>query len=386
MVSCSFIGSPVPLAGRDDPDQPTIASVPAAAPMRLNQVPKSATASPAASWPISSSQPSQSPQNPILEPQVPLPVVPGLQVFDMELMHHYMVSTCYTLSRSPSVQGVWRDEAPRVGFTMPAVLHAILALSALHLARSDPSRRAVCIAHAHMHHTTAVRAVTPNLQSLASDNGVGLFLFSSLLCMFACANTKFENNNFLVLFEKGALAEWALLFRGTKTVIEYSSHDFKTGILSSIFMNGAQSNFARHALSLDQAQVYTWELKRMISAEYAHDPRTRRIYDEAVDTLGRTLAVVMKPGEGTRIQTADIFAWLLEVSNEYLEFLGQEEPIALIVFAYFCVALQQIEWMWWMEGLSSRLLMQLYSVLDKEYRGWLKWPQEQIGWHPLDSL
>jgi hypothetical protein len=204
--------------------------------------------------------------------------------------------------------------------------------------------------------------------------------------MFACANAKFENNNFLVLFEKGHLAEWALLFRGTRTIINYSSHDFETGILSSMFMNGARSTAARLAQSLDQAQVYTWELKRMISADYAHDPRTRRIYDEVVDSLGRTLAVVMKPGEGTRLQTADIFAWLLEVSNEYLELLVQEEPVALIVFAYYCVALQQIEWMWWMEGLSTRLLMQLYSALDEKYRGWLKWPQEEIGWHPPDSI
>lgn len=385
MVSCSFNGSPAPQPSHNDTgsDQLT-APVPVAAPMRLNQAAESAstaTASPAASWPLSSSQPSQSPQNPNLEPQIPLG--PGLQVFDMELMHHYMISTCYTLSRSPAVQTVWRDEAPRVGFTMPAVLHAMLAVSALHLARSDPSRRASCIAHAHMHHTTAVRAVTPNLQSLASDNAVGLFLFSSLICMFACANAKFENNNFLVLFEKGHLAEWASLFRGTRTIINYSSHDFETGILSSIFMIGARSAAARMAQSIDQGQVYTWELKRMIAAEYAHDPRTRRIYDETVDSLGRTLAVSMKPGEGTRLQTADIFAWLLEVSNEYLDLLGQEEPVALIIFAYYCVALQQIEWMWWMEGLSSRLLMQLYSVLDEKYRGWIKWPQEQIGWEPI---
>jgi hypothetical protein len=204
--------------------------------------------------------------------------------------------------------------------------------------------------------------------------------------MFACANAKTETTNFLVLFEKGQLADWALLFRGTRTIISYSRHDFETGILSSIFMNGARSSAARYAQSLDQGHVYTWELKRMVSAEYAHDPRTRRIYDEAVDSLGKTMAVVMKPGEGTRLQTADIFAWLLEISNEYLEFLGQEEPIALIIFAYYCVALKQIEWMWWMEGLSGRLLMQLYSVLDEKFRGWLRWPQEQIGWHPPESI
>ncbi|KAJ5658531.1 C6 transcription factor [Penicillium longicatenatum] len=312
-------------------------------------------------------------------PQAPLNT--SLPVFDMELLHHYMVSTCYTLSRIPSIQAIYRDEVPRVGFTMPAVLHAMLAVAALHLARSDPSRRDSCIAQAHMHHQTAVQSVTPNIPFLASDNGVGLFLFSSLTCISACASVPSERS-FLVLFEQGRLANWVLLFRGTRTVIEYSRHDFNKGKLGPIFMNGAQTAAARDPQTFEQGKMYTWELKQMIGHEFMQDQRLRGIYEETLDALSRTLGVVMKPGEGPRLQTADVFAWLLEASDEYLELLAKEEPVALIIFGYFCVALRQIEWMWWMEGLSGRLMSQLYSVIDEKYRGWLRWPQEQICWAP----
>jgi hypothetical protein len=87
----------------------------------------------------------------------------------------------------------------------------------------------------------------------------------------------------------------------------------------------------------------------------------------------------MSPGEPTRLQTGDVFAWILELSDDYLDLLLQEDPFALVIFAYFCVALRQIEWMWWTEGLSSRLLMQIYPILDERYHCWMTWPQEQIN-------
>jgi len=96
--------------------------------------------------------------------------------------------------------------------------------------------------------------------------------------------------------------------------------------------------------------------------------------------------VYLKPGEGARLETADVFAWLLEASDEYLELLRHEAPVALIMFAYFCVAVRQIEWLWWTEGLSARLLGQVYAALNSEYRGWLRWPGERIGWVPSGVL
>lgn len=291
----------------------------------------------------------------------------------MELLHHYMVSTCYTLSRTPAVQAVWRDEAPRIAFTMPAVLHAMLAVSALHLAHCDPSKRESCITQAHAHHELAVRIVTPNLPTLATDNGPGLFLFSSLTCIIACADAPF------ILFEKGRLANWVLLFRGTKTVINYNNNDFSTGRLGPIFTHGSHYAVPQTSQALELGQMYTWELKQLIQQTSAEETRHRLIYGETLDALCKLLGVVLRPGEGHRLQTADIFSWLFEASEEYLELLVQNEPVALIIFGYFCVAVQQIEWMWFIKGLSSRLMVQVSAVIDEKYQNWLRWPMEQIS-------
>lgn len=194
--------------------------------------------------------------------------------------------------------------------------------------------------------------------------------------MFSCAKPS-EEGDFLVLFERGNLSEWARLFRGTKTIISTGGEDLRTGKLAPIFTNGTYLAAAHRApQALEQGKPHVWELQQMIWRECAADPSLRAIYQEALDELARTLSLAIRPSIMRRLETADVFRWLLDISDEYLNLLCQEAPIALIIFAHWCASIRQIEWMWWMEGLSSRLMTQLYSVLDPKYQDWLLWPQE----------
>ncbi|CAG7940383.1 unnamed protein product [Penicillium nalgiovense] len=97
-----------------------------------------------------------------------------LAVFDLEMLHHWTTSTCYTLSGSPAVQTVWCNEAPRIGFTTPPVLRTLVASSALHLARSDEPRRVACLAHAQTHHCTAVRGYLCSLVCICAPDRVNV--------------------------------------------------------------------------------------------------------------------------------------------------------------------------------------------------------------------
>ncbi|KAJ5773860.1 transcriptional regulator family: Fungal Specific TF [Penicillium paradoxum] len=302
-----------------------------------------------------------------------------LAVFDLELLHHWTTSTCYTLSRSPAVQAVWRDEAPRIGFATPPVLHNLLAVAALHLARSDESRRASCLAHAKMHHSTAVREIIPLVSPLAQENGAALFIFSSLTCMFSCAKPS-EEGDFLVLFERGALSEWVRLFRGNTTVMHTGGEILRTGRLAPIFTNGNHIAAAHHSpQALEQGRPHVWELEQMMWRECATDPSLRAIYQEAINEIARTLGVAINSGIMRRLESADVFLWLLNVSDDYLNLLRQETPIALIIFAYWCICIRQIEWTWWVDGISSRLMTQVSSVLDAKYRDWLTWPRDIVN-------
>ncbi|KAL4869875.1 hypothetical protein BDV12DRAFT_167000 [Aspergillus spectabilis] len=305
----------------------------------------------------------------------------ALGIADLELLHHHMTSTCYSVSRVPTIQALWRDQIPRIGFTMPFLLHSILAVSALHLAHATPSKRATYISQAESHHAAGMRAVIPAMQALASDNGPALFLFSALTSIYFCA-TIHHATAAPIFSVEGSLSERARLFRGTKAVMDSTTPDLRTGELSPIFLNGRHlSAIRRDPKTLQEGQMYIWELKRFINQEHIYDESLLQIYTETADQLARTLAVIVRPNI---LDTANVFAWLVEASGEYLDLIRHEKPTALIIFAYFCVALQQIEWAWWTDGLSGRLMGQVYAALGEGYRCWLRWPQEQMGWVPPD--
>ncbi|KAJ0426876.1 hypothetical protein BJY00DRAFT_306869 [Aspergillus carlsbadensis] len=383
--------------------------------------------------PNTSSQPAQRPptsstSSPVGSSSPPESTPPGLTpspISDLELLHHYTTSTCYTLSRVPAIQAVWRDQAPRIGFSprFGFVLHAILAISALHKAHtsSDQGYRATCMLQARTHHNSAIRAVVPALTCPAStdtENSAALFLFSTLTCIFSCAisgqdtdkekdpdagadadpdaetepatkagteTRAHKTTDFHILFEQGHLSQWLQLFRGTKAVLDSSGSEIHQGCLGPIFMNGTYLSAARReAQTFEQGTMYVWELKQAIIHEHAANESLLAIYLRELDCLARTLGVALKPGE--RLETGDVFAWLLEVSDEYLELLRRGEPFALVLFAYFCVCVRRVEWLWWTEGLSWRLMGQVHAALDGEYRCWLLWPQRQIGWVPTCSV
>ncbi|KAL4937947.1 hypothetical protein BDV06DRAFT_226475 [Aspergillus oleicola] len=309
------------------------------------------------------------------------PMPSDLAIADLELLHHYMINTCYTLSRVPAIQAVWHDQAPRIGFPAPFVLHAILAVSALHLGHLEPSRRATCIAQARTHHDAAITAVIPNLEHLASENPVALFLFSSLTCMFSCATVHgADEGNFLLLFEQDNLSHWVHLFRGIKAILDHGNDNLTKGVLAPIFTNGGfRSAVRRDPKTLEQGQMYVWELQQMVDNEHAHDDTLRQVYQVVLDRLACTLVVMLKP---TVLETADVFAWVLESSDEYLDLLRRGSSTALIIFSFWCVAAKQLDWSWWAKGLARRLLGQVHAKLDERGRGWLRWPMQQIGWFP----
>jgi hypothetical protein len=53
-------------------------------------------------------------------------------------MHNYCTATCYTLSEESTLQTFHQIDIPKLGFSHEHVLHAILGLSAMHLAHFRP--------------------------------------------------------------------------------------------------------------------------------------------------------------------------------------------------------------------------------------------------------
>lgn len=144
----------------------------------------------------------------------------------MELLHHYTSSTVLTLSSNPHVRAVWQDRVPRLALRTDYLLHALLALSAPHLAYLRPRTRH---SYSYSYQTTGIQLYQKALgrakvamEHIPEKTCTELFLFSTLICFFSLA----ENRDVAAQSPKGDgdqdtdLLSWVFLFRGTKTLLK----------------------------------------------------------------------------------------------------------------------------------------------------------------------
>jgi hypothetical protein len=301
--------------------------------------------------------------------------VSQLDMADLELLNHWSTSTANTLSHHPAFQMQWRIRAPQVGFSSQFVLRAILAFASLHMAYLKPYKRDFYYAQAEVHHNIALRAVTPNISRLIQEDYAAIHLFSCFTCLIACAKPR-KTNDYL-LMEGEAISEWLISFRGTKAIIGCLRDYPGMGPLAPMFIHGERKARLRNSQTMEK-KVYIQDLEQLLENEI-DDPMELGAYRHSVDELNKSFTVVF---ELPKCEMADVFIWFYQITDEYLVFLRRQRPAALVIFAYYCVILKQLEWTWWIEGWSAHIMGGIYDLLDDHYRVWLRWPIEQLGWIP----
>lgn len=122
----------------------------------------------------------------------------GVNQIQMELLHTYSTFTCYTLTRNPITQTIWRVQVPKVAFAADYVMHSILSLASLHTAYSRPLQGQRYIAYPVQFHEAALRTASTILPTITDDNCVSLYTFSALSCFIAYAKTPKPKDLFLI--------------------------------------------------------------------------------------------------------------------------------------------------------------------------------------------
>lgn len=70
------------------------------------------------------------------------------------------------------------------------------------------------------------------------------------------------------------------------------------------------------------------------------DPGLLAIYDAAMEGLRKAFLLAYTiPG----FETGDVFVWVFQVSDGYLDLLRQHTPESLAILAYFCVLLKRLD-------------------------------------------
>ena len=307
--------------------------------------------------------------------------MPGLTLLDMELLHHYSVSTSLTLSPDPAVRNYFTVSVPQLGFSHIYVLQSVLALAASHLAHFRPESRQYYYAHAKARHTAATSVATPLLSNISKANAIPMYCFSIMTLFIAFASLRDQED--LLIDVSDVTPSWLALFRGVRTVLESDNRAIYKSSISYLFSSKTTNDTWQ---SKQSEQPALMDFLEHIEAITSEDEQTKLLLLNAFQNLRRAFYFFYEAGGGNESKTKALFTWMYKVPDEFLVLLRQRNSTALCVLAFFCILLHHVEHNWWFQGWGTHLIERIYDALDEGHRFRITWPVQEIGWIPKREM
>ena len=102
-------------------------------------------------------------------------------------MHHYQGMVCSTLSGQLPVQQTWQSVVPKEATSHSGLMHALLALAALHRSHSDNCRSDHYRSAAMRHQNLSLPSLRSLLNNASAENYNALFAHSTIIVVFVFA-------------------------------------------------------------------------------------------------------------------------------------------------------------------------------------------------------
>lgn len=292
---------------------------------------------------------------------------PAFTLEHMELLHHYTASTSLTFSSTPQATEVWQDRVPRLAMHADYVLQALLAVSAMHLSQIRPhSRNSYWSTGVQLYHAALSKA-QKEMENVTEANCEEVYVFSTLTCFYSLAQNgqlanRSDQGESVDDDEEKDLIGWVFLFRGTKALLTLPEQTIlHSGVLAPMFQQGAKRAIRVRAYPSLDPEILMSELRAIVP-----DEEERVIYRDAIQHLQKSFYAVCGPSSG-QIENTDIFVWLFDVSDEYMDRLKRHEGPALAIFICYSLLVGQLQGVWWAKGWGEWISVRLRGrLLDEE--------------------
>lgn len=255
----------------------------------------------------------------ILEPDA------DLNLLDLELLHYFCIDTAHTYHHNPVARRVMSINVPQLGFLYEYVMHGVLALAGLHVAKSSPQRSDIIITRAVAHHEVGLRKASVALAEFSEENASALYIFTALTFMYTLASTSIHKSDNFILLGDAGIAEWIVLSRQSYSIVVMaksvrsspSIHQIQllrlskvllAGPIGPIFTNGAR----RAGLQEDnpgddfEGAKYLRELIDRVD-QSTIDLVHKQEYGKAIYELRKVYAVV-SPLSSEELEAGDVFS------------------------------------------------------------------------------
>lgn len=283
------------------------------------------------------------------------------------------------------IHQVWQKHIVNWGIEFPSLLHLILALSALHLAHEKPALREQYVQQADENFTFGVKSVTTVLSGLNEDNCQKMYMAAVLICFIYFGRGPRPGE--YLIFSQNGLAEWLVLMRGVKLILQSYHSKVFSGVLEPNTDEKEYILTPEMRSELHEHTVHTEAVSRLIEQEIT-DQIKRAMYLSVMKDLLRIMREVYerRSGGSSGVGLMDVLiGWLYRLPEEMVNLLEQKEPHALVLLAYWAVMLLYMESAWFMEGWAEHVLLGISASLGPEFRPWVEWPLRKVRLSAVES-
>jgi hypothetical protein len=248
--------------------------------------------------------------------------------------------------------------------------HVILAMSALHIAYLRPAGKETYQLLAARHQALALPVIRSGLTNLNEENCHALFTCSHILvkCAFASPHPP---GSLIFSPGRGDVAELVPLLRGASSIFEYARGWLTAGPFGHCLPPPMDED-------PNYSQNHEDERYASLLPLFAKGGEDAVVCREALNSLRRLLAINAAPNRTTLTRWL-VFSWPVLVSQRYIDLMSERNPEALVVLAHFCVMLNMLNSLWFMEGCAVRILDQCRRDLDDEWLPYIQWPLSVLG-------
>lgn len=267
-------------------------------------------------------------------------------------------------------------------------MHALLALSALHLGHTNPEQRNTLVRASMRHQNTALKQFASNLEDLNSENCHISVLFAAFTFITGMFTMGREGEEILL----SDVAQCFLLVQGRASIRDGTRACANPSGVGNMLSNPSvwatvsaspigpliawpQRNYhpaSSFAERLDElaALVPTMQVSEPMCLVDEIGVRSQCL--AAVNRLQGTYSMML----ASERKVARIWSWPIMISRDFIELVRKGEPVALVILAHYAAMVTCYEeYYWYLDGWGEKVCRVVEDALTEErWVRWIEWP------------
>ncbi len=295
-------------------------------------------------------------------------VTSSLDLLTLELMHHYATHTSHSLSSDLASISLWQTVIPKIAFDPEnqCLLHAILAMSALHAHHANPTAGQYAVAARTYYWQAKTGLHRADMDGKMDVDAV--FITFSLVGLY-----EFATSSIISSYS----SEWHTTVRTLPLKVRREWSQLEDGILRPML------NIMVPKIISTPLEPFPSSLSILLSRAHS-SPDVEELHDVSVyDAYKESIRILETSWKASFQKDYCMYAscmWWSTVPNTFIRLLAERKPRALIILAHYCVMMKRVaeDGPWWVKKQWGNETARMISALDARWTPCLGWISSQL--------